>query len=54
MVDVSDKTINDANNDNVSITTSVEEEQILQFILCTIEEQKAEKKSTSKNDIFKF
>ena len=39
MVDVSDKTINDVNNDTVvNTTTSVDEEQVLQFILSTLEE----------------
>ena len=39
MADVSDKTINDVNNYTVINTTkSVDEEQILQFILSTIEE----------------
>ena len=55
MADVSDKTINDANNDTVINTTkSVDEEQILQFILSTIEEQKARKNGKCKNDIFKL
>ena len=55
MVDVSDKTINDVNNDTVvNTTTSVDEEQVLQFILSTLEEQKAKKKGTCKNDIFKL
>ena len=45
VADVSDKTIHDVNNDtSINTTTSVDEEQILQFILSTIEEQKAEKK----------
>ena len=39
MADFSDKTINDVNNYTVINTTkSVDEEQILQFILSTIEE----------------
>ena len=39
MADVSDKTINKVNNDaGVNVTKSVDEEQILQFILSTIEE----------------
>ena len=55
MADVSDKTINDANNNTViNTTTSADGEQILQFILSTIEEQKAKKKGTCKNDIFKL
>ena len=55
MADVSDKTIDDVNNDTViNTTTSADEEQILQFILSTIEKQKAKKKGTCKNDIFKF
>ena len=55
MADVSDKTINDVNNDTViNTTTSVDEEQVLRFILSTIEEQKAKKKVTCKNDIFKL
>ena len=54
MADVGDKTINDVNNDTlVNTTKSVDEEQILQFILSTIEEQKARKNGTCKN-IFKF
>ena len=45
MADVSDKIIKNVNNDTVIYTTtSVDEEQILQFILSTIEEQKAKKK----------
>ena len=55
MADVSDKTINDVNNYTVINTTkSVDEEQILQFILSTIEEQKPKKKGTCKSDIFKL
>ena len=55
MADVSDKTINKVNNDaGVNVTKSVDEEQILQFILSTIEEQKAKKKGTGKNDIFEL
>ena len=55
MADVGDKTINDVNNDTlINTTKSVDEEQILQFILSTIEEQKARKNGTCKNDIFKF
>ena len=55
MADVSDKTINDVNNDTViNTTTSVDEEQVLRFILSTIEEQKAKKNVTCKNDIFKL
>ena len=53
MADVSDKIINYVNNDTVINTTkSVDEEQILQLILSTIEEQKAKKKCMCKNDIF--
>ena len=55
MADVSDKTMNDVNNAVViNITKSVDEEQVLQFILSAIEEQKAKKKGTWKNDIFKL
>ena len=55
MADVSDKTINDVNDDIVIYTTtSVDKEQLLQFILYFIEEQKAKKKGTRKNDIFKL
>ena len=55
MADFSDKTINDVNNYTVINTTkSVDEEQILQFILSTIEEQKPKKKGTCKSDIFKL
>ena len=45
MTDVSDKIIKDVNNDPVINTTkSVDAEQILQFILSTIENQKAKKR----------
>ena len=55
MADVSDKTINDVNDDIViNTTTSVDKEQLLQFILYFIEEQKAKKKGPRKNDIFKL
>ena len=55
MADVSDKTINDVNDDIViNTTTSVDKKQLLQFILYFIEEQKAKKKGTRKNDIFKL
>ena len=55
MTDVSDKIISDVNNDTVINTTkSVDEEQILQFIFFTIEEKKAKKRGTCKNDIFKL
>ena len=55
MADVSDKTINDVNDDIViNTTTSVDKEQLLQFILYFIEEQKDKKKGTRKNDIFKL
>ena len=55
MADVSDKTMNDVNNAVViNITKSVDEEQVSQFILSAIEEQKAKKKGTWKNDIFKL
>ena len=54
MAVVSDKTISDVNNDTVINTTSVDEEQVLQFILSTIEEQKAKKKDSCKNDLFKL
>ena len=55
MVNVTNKTINDVNNDTVINTTaSVDEKHVLQFILSTIEEQKFKKKGTCKNDTFKL
>ena len=49
MADVSDKIINDVNNDAaINTSKSVDEEKILQF------KQKAKKKGTFKNDIFKL
>ena len=49
MVNVTDKTINDVNNDTVINTTaSVDEKHVLQFILSTIEEQKLKKKGTAR------
>ena len=51
MADVSGKTINDVNNNT---TTSVDQEYVLQFIWSAIEEQKANKKGTCKNDICKL
>ena len=44
MTDVSDKTINDVIMTLMNTTTSLDEEQLLQSILSTIEEQKAKKK----------
>ena len=39
---------------NANTTTSADGEQILQFIYFTVEEQKAKKKGTWKNYIFKL
>ena len=45
MADVREKTINGVNNDTVINTTkSVDEEEVVQFILSTMEEQKVQKK----------
>ena len=45
MADVREKTINGLNNDTVINTTkSVDEEEVVQFILSTMEEQKVQKK----------
>ena len=56
MADVSDKIIDDENNIDAVINTtkSVDEEQILQFISSTIQQEKAKKTDTCKDYIFKL
>ena len=56
MADVGNKIIGDEKNIDAVINTtkSVDEEQILQFISSTIQQEKAKKKDTCKDYIFKI